>query len=168
MVIIFLADVLCLNNLSFTSLVQEYSNSVCSCLQVSHKRTTSHLHRSSSSRSSSNRSPPFKHLAFLCVTSKDVSESCLSFFAASALPSFICVVVVVLVVEDVVVVVCVARVPLLQNAHWHITVCVREKMRPSSSCCVVVPCRPNLPSDLIHPARKIMQIIEKNGQILNF
>ena len=49
------------------------------------------------------------------------------FFAAAALPSFYCVVVVVVfVVGVVVVVVYVARVPLLQNAHWHITVCVRD------------------------------------------
>ena len=47
-------------------------------------------------------------------------------FAAATLSSFfrVVVVVIVLVVGVVVDVVCVARAPLLQNAHRHITVCV--------------------------------------------
>ena len=81
------ADVLCLGDLSFPFLVQEYSDCVllseapaliflwphfdsqiyfCSCLHVSHRRTASHLHPSSSLRSSSKRSPLFKHLAIFC------------------------------------------------------------------------------------------------------
>ena len=89
------ADVLCLRYLSFSSLVQEYSNSVLfseatsahknthificgrfllfvSCLHV--QKTGVHLHPSSSLRSSSNLSALFKLLAFFCATSNDLSE----------------------------------------------------------------------------------------------
>ena len=82
-----------------------------SCLDVSLKRTASHLRPSSSLRSSSNRTPSFKHLAFFCMMSGDISKKLsfsYSFFAAAASPLFFCVVVVmvVLIVEVVVVVVC--------------------------------------------------------------
>ena len=62
-------------------------------------------------------------------------------FAAAALSSFfrVVVVVVVLVVGVVVVVVCVARVPLLQKAHRHVAVCVRENTASSSSCVSCMP-----------------------------
>ena len=135
------ADVLCLDDLSFPSLVQEYANSVllseatswphfdsqisCFFFRVSHRRPASHLHPSSSLRSSSNQSPLFKHLAFFYVMSKDISEelSFLFFFFAVAL-----------VVGTVVVVLRVCRVPRLQNAHWHVTVCIRVCTASSSSC----------------------------------
>ena len=90
-------DVLCLNDLSFPPLVQEYTNSkllseatsnyiyicghifesqisFCSCLQVSHRRTASHSQPSISLRISSNRYPLVKHFRVFCFTSKDVSE----------------------------------------------------------------------------------------------
>ena len=47
-----------------------FPNHFFSCLQVSHKRTASHLHPSSSLRSSSNRSPLFKHLSFFLYNVK--------------------------------------------------------------------------------------------------
>ena len=58
------------------------------------------------------------------------------FFVAAAVSSLflVVVVVVVLVVGVVVVEVCVARVPLLQNAHRHVAVCIREHTASSSSC----------------------------------
>ena len=58
------------------------------------------------------------------------------FFVAAAVSSLfrVVVVVVVLVVGVVVVVVCVARVPLLQNAHRRVAVCIRECTASSSSC----------------------------------
>ena len=53
-------------------------------------------------------------------------------------PSFflvgVVVAAVVLVVEVVVVVLRVCHRPLLQYAHWHVTVCVREHTASSSSC----------------------------------
>ena len=58
----------------------------------------------------------------------------LYFFAAADLSSFFCVVVVVVVlVMEIVVVVCVARVLLLQNAHWDIAVRIRECTASSST-----------------------------------
>ena len=121
------ADVLCLNDLSFSSL---YSNSVhlseatsanfdghilmsrslfVRVFHVSHRRTASHLHPSSSVRSSSNRSPLFKHLAFF-VSRQRVSQGDFPSFLLLllCLPFFrVAVVVVVLVVRVVVAAVCV-------------------------------------------------------------
>ena len=103
---------------------------------VSHKRTASHLHPWSSVRSSSNRSTLFKHLAFF-VPRQRVSRgdfpSCLLLLLC--LPFFRVAVVVVVLVVRVSSLRCVLlRVHLLQNAHWHIAVCIRECNASSSSC----------------------------------
>ena len=105
----------------------------CSCLHVSHKRTASHLHPSSSLSSSSNRSRLFKHLAFFVQRQKTSRVISRRFFLFAALSSFfrVIVVVVVLVVRVVVVAVCAF---LSQNAHRHVTICIRECTASSSSC----------------------------------
>ena len=101
----------------------------------SDQETASHLHPSSSLRSSSNRSPLFKHLAIFCFTSKKASKS-FSFFLCC------CHFVSLLVrcgcgrVGSERCRCCVAcfAVCLLHNAHWPVTICVREKIASSSNC----------------------------------
>ena len=123
----------------------------CSCLHVSHRRSASHLQPSSSLKSSSNRSPLFKHLAFF------VSRQCLRIISVFSfllvlllclllpvlslwwscwwwkLPSLWCALLVRLC--------CKTHIGtslyvffFLQNVHWHITVCVREDTASSSNC----------------------------------
>ena len=100
-----------------------------SCLHVSHRRTPSHSQLSSSSRSSSNLFVPRQ------MTSQGDFPSFLPFCCCCLSSIFrVVAVVVVSVVEVVLVLVCVPRVPLLQNAHRHITVWVRENIASSSDC----------------------------------
>ena len=176
------ADVLCLGDLSFPFLVQEYSD----CVLLSEAPAPifhgHHLHPSSSLRSSSNRSPLFKHLAIFCNVRGCLRVVFLLFFlllllclpfpcrcgrgrvgSGSCRRCGVCVCcsctsakcssarrrmpsrMLRILLQPCLLLDCSSSphsrifvraccVPLLQNAYWHITVCVREHTAFSSSC----------------------------------
>ena len=72
----------------------------------------------------------------LCSFFAAAVVSCLFLAAVRSFFLFVAVVAVVFVVEIVVVVLRVCRVPLLQNAHWHVTVWVKTPRPPPVVYCV--------------------------------